>query len=144
MTTGDPTSGLSQQSAQLVAAAQRRAEATANAEAQVRAITATASSSDGGVRATVDAGGMLTGLFVASNPELARKIVEAVQQAAAQARLQTRRVYEPLHARGLLRDPPLLLPEPAPAQPPQAPPARPRPQFDDEEQLRGVLRDEPW
>jgi hypothetical protein len=139
MTTG----GLSEHSAQLVAAAQRRAEAAAEAESRVRAITATASSSDGSVRATVDAGGMLTGLFVASNPELARKIVEAVQQAAAQARMQTRRVYEPLHARGLLRDPPLLLPEPAPAQP-APPPARPRPQFDDEEQLRGVLRDEPW
>jgi hypothetical protein len=143
MTTGDPASGLSQHSAQLVAAAQRRAEAAANAEAQVRAISATAASSDGGVRATVDAGGMLTSLFVASNPELARRIVEAVQQAAAQARAQARRVYEPLHAKGLLRDPPLLLPEPVPAQP-AAPQARPRRQFDDQEELRGVLRDEPW
>jgi hypothetical protein len=130
-------------------AARRRATLDAARE-QAVGVTGSASSPDGAVRATVDAGGMLTGLVLAPSVQqlnvrqLAALVLQVSQEAAAQARGAVREVYTPLRKEGVVRDMPVLLPETAPAPPPavSAPVRRP---VQREEDFSGpVMKDESW
>jgi DNA-binding protein YbaB len=119
----------------------RRNETMLVAQTKAAAVTATATSADGSIRVTVDAGGMLTHLDIspAAQGDVARTIVEVVRRATAQARAGVREIYEPLRHEGVLRDPPFLLPDPQPARPPRRTPEP----WEDEQQGR-VLRDDAW
>lgn len=130
-------------------AARRRATLDA-ARSQAVGVTGSASSPDGVVRATVDAGGMLTGLVLAPAAQqlnvrqLAALVLQVTQEAAAQARGAVREVYTPLRKEGVVRDMPVLLPETAP--PPAPAPAVPvrRPVHRDEDFSGPVMKDEGW
>lgn len=117
---------LSAEAEHLYSMTKRRKEALRSAEASVRNATGDAASRDGSVRATVDAGGMLTSLVLTpgalrTNPgELAALITEVTQQAAARARADVRQVYEALRGEGVVRNMPSLLPEPE-VEPPTPP-----------------------
>ncbi|GLZ31146.1 hypothetical protein Lesp02_33340 [Lentzea sp. NBRC 105346] len=140
---------LSEQAAHLYSRARRRNETLQAAKAQAVAATGEASSSDGAVRATVDAGGMLTGLVLGPavselNPrQLAALVVQVTQQAAASARAAVRSVYTPLQDEGVVREAPVLLPEVAPA-PVQAPPVRRRPEVSDDDFGGPVMKEQGW
>lgn len=129
-------------------AARRRATLDA-ARTQAVGVTGSASSPDGAVRATVDAGGMLTGLVLTpavqqlNVRQLGDLVLRTAQEAAAQARGAVREVYRPLQNEGVVRDMPVLLPEPAPAPVPSPPPVqRPAPPEDD---FSGpVMKEEGW
>lgn len=139
---------LTGRAADLYSRVHRREETLRVARERAVAATGEASSPDGSVRVTVDAGGMVTGLDLApsapaSDPSrLAALVVRVAQEAAGRARAAVRAVYTPLQREGVLRDAPVLLPEPSPAH--QAPPPRPRPQPRDDDFDRPVLRDEGW
>lgn len=103
----------------------RRKDAARAARQQALGATGEASS-DGAVRVTVDAGGMLTGLVLTAKAlrkgpgDLAGLIAAVARQAAASARAAVRQVYEPLRDEGVVRELPVLLPEstaPAPPRP---------------------------
>lgn len=131
---------LTEQSAHLYSRVHRRNETLAAAKEQAVRATGSASSSDGSVRAVVDAGGMLTDLVLAPSAQqmtprqLAAVVVQVTQQAASVARAAVRNVYTPLQNEGVLREAPVLLPEvqaPPPAAPPPARPRRAEAQDDD-------------
>ena len=141
---------LTAQSEELYSRVHRRNETLAAARAQAIGMTGSASSPDGAVRATVDAGGMLTGLVLTpavqqlNVRQLAALVVSVTQEAAAQARGAVRLVYSPLQNEGVVRDMPVLLPEAAPAPPPApAAPVR-RPVHRDEDFSGPVMKDEGW
>lgn len=135
------------QSQFLLEKAIRRRDSLQAADRQAVTETGEATSPDGLVRARVDAGGMLTSLFLAPGVrqldprELAALITTVTQQAAAQPRAAIRRTFTQLHNEGLVKQMPALLPEPAAP----APPARPRrPEPREEETDRPIMRDEGW
>ncbi|SFR06782.1 YbaB/EbfC DNA-binding family protein [Lentzea waywayandensis] len=138
---------LAAQGSFLLEKAKRRRDTLLAAQRQSTSETGEASSSDGLVRARVDAGGMLTGLFLAPGVrqldprELAALITSVTQQAAAAPRAAIRRTYEQLHNEGLVKQMPALLPEPVVA-PPVSRPRRPEPVEDEPD--RPVLRDQGW
>ena len=122
---------LSAEAAHLYEVTRHRKEAVRVAERQALDAGGEATSPDGAVRVTVDAGGMLTGLVLTAKAlrrqpgDLAGLITEVTQQAAASARAAVRQVYEPLREEGILREMPLLLPSPPV-------PARPRKDYEEE------------
>lgn len=129
---------LTERAGQLAAEAQhlygvtkRRKEALRAAKEHALDVTGEAASRDGSVRATVDAGGMLTDLVVTADAlratpgELARLVIEVTQQAAAGARAAVRDTYEPLRNEGIVRGMPVLLPGRAPQPEPPTQPRRP-------------------
>ncbi len=135
----------------------RRNESLLRAQSQMKSITATVTSPDNAVQATVDSGGMLVDLRISrtAKGDIARLVVETAQRAAAQVRAEIQRLHEELRAEGVLRDISLLPPGPVVAPPGPAPvhsaplrpaPARPKPANDDDDdyQSRGVLREESW
>ena len=141
---------LTEQLAHTYSRVHRRNETLRAAREQAVAATGEASSSDGAVRAMVDAGGMLTGLVLSPavsgmNPrQLAALVVQVTQQAAASARAAVRGVYTPLRNEGVLRDEPLLLPEPAaPAAAPPPAPVR-RPEVADDDFGGPVMKEQGW
>ncbi|WP_051771689.1 YbaB/EbfC family nucleoid-associated protein [Saccharothrix sp. NRRL B-16314] len=86
----------------LLAELHKKTAEVREAQAQAMAITASAVSEDGSVRATVDSGGALTSLefspnaFERSTPDkLARLATETVRQAIAQARTELNEVLAP-------------------------------------------------
>ncbi|GAB2968268.1 YbaB/EbfC family nucleoid-associated protein [Saccharothrix stipae] len=143
----------------------RRNEALLQAQSRMKSTTATATSPDNAVQATVDSGGMLIDLRISptARGDIARLVLDTAQRAAAQIRSETHRLHEQLRVEGVLRDIPLL-PPPPPAPPPPAPPptpsgsapprpassrpapSRPKPasRDDDDDEPRAVLRDESW
>ncbi|MEV8439847.1 YbaB/EbfC family nucleoid-associated protein [Actinosynnema sp. NPDC051121] len=138
---------LTGRAAEVYSRVHRREETLRAARERAVAATGEASSPDGSVRVTVDAGGMVTALDLApsalgSDPSrLAALVVRVAQEAAGRARAAVREVYTPLQREGVLRDAPVLLPEPHRGAPP---PPRPRPQPRDDDFDRPVLRDEGW
>lgn len=112
---------LSAEAEHLYGVTKRRKEALRVAKEQALKITGEASSPDGSVRATVDAGGMLTDLVLTDKArrmaDLADVITTVTQEAAARARAAVRETYEPLRGEGIVRGVPVLLPGPAPQQP---------------------------
>lgn len=131
----DHDAGLTERARQLGAEAEhlygvtkRRKEALREAEEQALKTTGEAESRDGSVRATVDAGGMLTNLTLTTEAlrmtpgDLAGLVTTVTQQAAAQAREAVRQTYESLRNEGIVRGVPVLLPGPTPqAEPPSHP-----------------------
>lgn len=121
----------------LFSVTKRRREAVAAATEHALAVTGEAASSDGSVRVTVDAGGMLTELVFSSAAlsvapaDLARLVTTVTQKAAARARSAARETFGPLRESGVVRGMPVLLPEPM-AEP--EPPAKPRRRASDEEE----------
>ncbi|MDQ3785614.1 MAG: YbaB/EbfC family nucleoid-associated protein [Actinomycetota bacterium] len=117
---------LSAEAQHLYSITKRRKEALRSAEERARSATGEAVSQDGSVHASVDAGGMLTGLVLTpaalrkSPGELASLVTEVTRQATARARADVRQVYESLRDEGVLRSVPSLLPEPDVRQPPRA------------------------
>jgi YbaB/EbfC DNA-binding family len=106
---------LSAEAEHLYSFSKRRKETLGTARERAIKITAEAASADGTIRATVDVGGMLAKLVVAPEAlgrELADRITAVVQEAAAKARAAVGEVYAPLRAEGVVRDMPVLLPEP--------------------------------
>ncbi|MEU4446755.1 YbaB/EbfC family nucleoid-associated protein [Actinosynnema sp. NPDC050801] len=131
----------------------RRNEALLQAQSRMRSTTATATSPDNAVQATVDSGGMLIDLRVSptARGDIARLVLDTAQRAAAQIRSETHRLHEQLRAEGVLRDIPLLPPQPTSPPPsgsalPRSAPSRPKPasRDDDDDEPRAVLRDESW
>jgi hypothetical protein len=122
---------LSAEAEHLYGVTRRRKEALRAAKEQALKVTGEASSPDGSVRATVDAGGMLTDLALTAKAlrttDLAGVITTVTQDAAARARAAVREMYEPLRGEGIVREMPVLLPEPAPR------PEQPRRQEAEEE-----------
>lgn len=113
---------LSAEAEHLYGVTKRRKEALRAAREQALEVTGEASSPDGSVRATVDAGGMLTDLVLTAKAlrtaDLAGLITTVTQEAAGRARAAVRETYEPLRGEGIVRGMPVLLPEPAqPTQP---------------------------
>ncbi|TDV53740.1 YbaB/EbfC family nucleoid-associated protein [Actinophytocola oryzae] len=114
---------LGAEAAHLYSVTRRRKEALRGAEQQALQATGTASSPDGEVQVTVDAGGMVTGLELTRaalrrNPgDLAALVTSVIQEAAGQARAAVRDVYEPLRGEGIVRGIPVLMPAPD-AEPP--------------------------
>jgi hypothetical protein len=112
---------LSAEAEHLYSVTKRRKETLCAAKEQALEVTGEASSPDGSVRATVDAGGMLTDLVLTDRarrmPGLAGVITTVTQEAAARARAAVRETYEPLRREGIVRGMPVLLPGPAPQQP---------------------------
>lgn len=112
----DVASQLAAQAEHLYGATKRRNEAARAAEADALRITAESASPDGSVSVRVDAGGMLIDLALTAEAlrarptELATKVLEVAQRAAAQARVGVRQVYEPLRREGITRGIPMLLP----------------------------------
>ncbi|MFJ5990500.1 YbaB/EbfC family nucleoid-associated protein [Lentzea sp. NPDC092896] len=137
---------LAAQGSFLLERAKRRRDTLLAAQHQSSSEVGEASSSDGLVRARVDAGGMLTGLFLAPGVRqldpraLAALITSVTQQAAAVPRAAIRRTYEQLNDEGLLKQMPALLPVPVVA--PVSRPRRPEPVEDEPD--RPVLRDQGW
>lgn len=80
----------------------RRNEAMLQAQSRMKNITATATSPDNAVQATVDSGGMLVDLRISptAKGDIARLVVDAVQRAAAQVRSETHRLHEELRRKG--------------------------------------------
>jgi len=111
---------LSAEAEHLYSVTRRRKEALRAAKDQALEVTGEATSPDGSVRATVDAGGMLISLVLGAKAlrrdpaDLATLVTTVAQQAAAGARAAVREVYEPLRAEGVVRGTPVLLPDPAP------------------------------
>ncbi|HEX6356192.1 YbaB/EbfC family nucleoid-associated protein [Actinophytocola sp.] len=109
---------LSADAEHLYGVTKRRKEALRAANEQALQVTGEATARDGSVRATVDAGGMLTDLALSaetlrSDPtDLARLVTAVTQQAAARARAAVRDVYESLRDERVVRGIPVLLPEP--------------------------------
>lgn len=119
------------------------------AQAQAMAITATAVSKDGSVRATVDSGGALTSLefspsaFERTTPDkLARLTTETVQQAIAKARTELNEVLAPaqqgasIDLSEMLPGVPSLadlIPKPPVVPQPSTPPRRPAAPPDEDE-----------
>jgi DNA-binding protein YbaB len=107
---------LSTEAQHLYSAAKRRQEAMRAAETEALKATAEAGSRDGTVRVRVDAGGMLLDLALTADAlragpdELATKILDLAQHAAADARATVREVYEPLRREGITKGMPVLLP----------------------------------
>ncbi|MEU0880339.1 YbaB/EbfC family nucleoid-associated protein [Lentzea sp. NPDC005914] len=141
---------VTERAAHLHTQAGRRRKTLDAARTQAVSVTASASDPDGSVKATVDAGGMLTGLVLTpavqqlNVRQLAALVVRVTQEAAAQARGAVRQVYSPLQNEGVVRDMPVLLPEVAPpaAAPAPAPVRRP---VQREEDFSGpVMKDEGW
>lgn len=101
----------------LYSVTKRRKEALRTAAEQALKSTGEASSPDGSVRATVDAGGMLTNLVLTAKAlrtaDLAGLITAVTQEAAGRARAAVRETYGPLRGEGIVRGMPVLLPEPA-------------------------------
>jgi hypothetical protein len=131
----------------------RRNEALLQAQSRMKSTTATATSPDNAVQVTVDAGGMLIDLRVSptARGDIARLVLDTAQRAAAQVRSETHRLHEQLRAEGVLRDLPLLPPQPTSPPPsgsalPRPAPSRPKPasRDDDDDEPRAVLRDESW
>lgn len=142
---------LTERTAHVYSRVHRRNETLAAAREQAVAATGSASSSDGSVRVSVDAGGMLTDLVLApgalqQNPrQLAAVVVQVAQQAAAVARAAVRDVYAPLQNEGVVREAPVLLPEVAAPPPVAAPPARPRRQEVADDEFGGpVMKEQGW
>lgn len=110
---------LGAEAAHLYGVTKRRKETLRAAEEQALKVTGEASSPDGSVKATVDAGGMLTELVLTDKarrvPDLAGLITSVTQEAAADARAAVREMYEPLRGEGIVRGLPVLLPEPVSA-----------------------------
>ncbi|SDO39817.1 YbaB/EbfC family nucleoid-associated protein [Lentzea jiangxiensis] len=131
--------------------ARRRLEALRSTRESALASTGEASTPDGSVRATVDAGGMLTALVLTpaalqQNPRrLAAAVLQVAQQAASSARAGVRQAYTRLENEGLVKHMPLLLPEVSVAPPAPAPaPVRRRPVEEDEEFGGPVMKDQGW
>lgn len=126
MTNYEPTSAelterarqLSAEAEHLYSVTRRRKETLLAAKEHALKITGEAASPDGSVRATVDVGGMLTELDLAPDAlrtrpgELAQLVTTVTQHAAARARAAVQEVYAPLRSEGIVRDMPILLPEP--------------------------------
>lgn len=110
---------LGAEAAHLYGVTKRRKETLRAAEEQALKVIGEASSPDGSVKATVDAGGMLTELVLSDKarrvPDLAGLITSVTQEAAADARAAVREMYEPLRGEGIVRGLPVLLPEPVSA-----------------------------
>lgn len=118
-------------------------------QAQAMAITATAVSKDGAVRATVDSAGALTSLEFSANAferttpdKLARLATETVQQAVAKARTELNDVLAPaqqgagIDLSELLPGVPSLadlIPKPPVVPQPSTSPRRPAPPSDDDD-----------
>ncbi|MBB5807801.1 hypothetical protein F4560_007569 [Saccharothrix ecbatanensis] len=140
---------LTEQAAHLYSRVHRRNETLRAARERAIAATGEASSPDGSVRVSVDAGGMLTGLELAPSAlgqdprRLAALVVGIAQEAAGRARAAVRDVYTPLQNEGVVREAPVLLPEP-PTRPPTPPPPSSRPQPRDADFDGPVMRDEGW
>lgn len=132
--------------------ARRRLEAVQSTRESALASVGEASTPDGSVRATVDAGGMLTGLVLApaalqQNPrQLTAAILRTAQQAASAARAGVRQAYTRLENEGLVKHMPLLLPEVSVAPPVSAPPppVRRRSMADDDEFGGPVMKEHGW
>jgi hypothetical protein len=125
---------LSAEAQHLYSVTKRRKEAVRAATEQALEATGEASSPDGSVRATVDAGGMLTNLELSAKAsrtdpgDLAALVTMVTQQAAARARAAVQEVFEGLRNEGVALGVPVLLPGPAPeAEPPER-----RPEFEEE------------
>jgi hypothetical protein len=119
---------LSAEAEHLYGVTKRRKEAVRAATQQAIEVTGEASSQDGSVCATVDAGGMLTNLVLSAKAaevdpgDLAALVTAVTQQAAARARAAVQDVYERLRNEGVTRGMPVLLPGPAPeTEPPKQP-----------------------
>lgn len=127
MTEPEPTARaheLSAEAEHLYGLTIRRKESMLAAREQAIKVTGEAASPDGSIQATVDVGGMLTRLVLSPRAlrrepdELARLITAVTQRAAASARASVREIFAPLQKEGMVRDTPVLLPEPAtPAEP---------------------------
>jgi hypothetical protein len=121
---------LSAEAEHLYGVTKRRKEALRVAKEQALAASGEASSPDGSVRATVDAGGMLTNLVFSAKAlraeprDLAALVITVTQQAAARARAAVHEVYAPLRESGVTRGVPVLLPESAPEVEPLTQPRR--------------------
>ncbi|MCE7000513.1 YbaB/EbfC family nucleoid-associated protein [Saccharothrix sp. S26] len=118
-------------------------------QAQAMAITATAVSKDGAVRATVDSAGALTSLEFSANAferttpdKLARLATETVRQAVAQARTRLNEVLAPaqqgpsIDLSEMLPGVPSLadlIPQPPAVPEPSTRPRRPAPPSDDDD-----------
>ncbi|MEU4741917.1 YbaB/EbfC family nucleoid-associated protein [Actinosynnema sp. NPDC023658] len=118
-------------------------------QAQAMAITATAVSKDGAVRATVDSAGALTSLELSANAferttpdKLARLVTETVQQAIAKARTELNEVLAPaqqgasIDLSEMLPGVPSLadlIPQPPVVPQSSTPPRRPAPPSDDDD-----------
>jgi len=119
-------SQLSAEAQHLYGTEARRKETLRAAEDATLKITGEAESRDGSVHVTVDASGMLLELALtaealrAGPTELAGKVTQVAQQAAAGARAAVRQVYEPLRAEGIGRGLPVL-PPPEPVVEPTSP-----------------------
>lgn len=138
-------SALAEQAEHLYSRTKQRNEALTSArETALRAV-GEAASVDQSVRATVDAGGMLTDLVLTSEAlrqkpgDLADKVIAVAQDAAAKARGTVRQLYAALESEGILRESPVLLPEPAPRAV-----ARSQHVGDDQDRTTSVLRAEDW
>ncbi|WP_158844606.1 YbaB/EbfC family nucleoid-associated protein [Saccharothrix deserti] len=133
----------------LLAELQKKTAELRETQAQAMAITATAVSKDGSVRATVDSAGALTSLefspnaFERSTPDkLARLATETVQQAIAKARTELNEVLAPaqqgasIDLSEMLPGVPSLadlIPKPPVVPQPSAQPRRPAPPSDDDD-----------
>jgi hypothetical protein len=136
---------LADQAEHLYSRTKLRNEAIATTrEAALRTV-GEAAAADQSVRATVDAGGMLTNLVLTpaalklSPADLADQVVMIAQDAAAKARGTVRHLYADLESEGIVRESPLLLPEPQPHAV-----TRPRHFVDEQDRTASVLRAEDW
>jgi hypothetical protein len=119
---------LSAEAEHVYGVTKRRKEALLTAKEQALKSTGEAESRDGSVRATVDAGGMLTNLTLATEAlrmkpgDLAGLVTTVTQQAAVRAREAVWQTYESLRNEGIVRGMPVLLPGPTPQpEPPRHP-----------------------
>ncbi len=133
----------------LLAELRKKTDEVREAQAQAMAITATAVSQDGSVRATVDSAGALTSLEFSANAferttpdKLARLATETVRQAVAKARTELNEVLAParqgpsIDLSEMLPGVPSLadlIPQPPVVPQPSAPPRRPAPPPDDDD-----------
>ena len=137
---------LSAEAEHLYGVTKRRKEAVRAATDLALRATGEASSPDGSVRATVDAGGMLTDLVLSpkasrSDPgDLAMLITAVTQQAAARARAAVRESYEELRNEGIVRGVPVLLAGPAVGAEPPERPRRPEPEEEASYEERTITR----
>ncbi|MFD0199443.1 MULTISPECIES: YbaB/EbfC family nucleoid-associated protein [Saccharothrix] len=133
----------------LLAELRKKTDELRETQAQAMAITATAVSKDGAVRATVDSAGALTSLEFSANAferttpdKLARLATETVRQAVAKARTELNEVLTPAQqgasvdlAEMLPGVPSLadLIPQPPVVPQPSTQPRRPAPRSDDDD-----------